>query len=88
MWNLDNNIIEGGGEEIIVKGMASLPETVDNLGNIPLDVEVQITFDMPTADIENQEGSRYSSLIWVLMVLGIGVVTIGIAIKYFPQKRK
>lgn len=88
VWNLDNNIIEGGGEEIIVKGMASLPETVDNLGNIPLDVEVQITFDMPTADIENQEGSRYSSLIWVLMVLGIGVVTIGIAIKYFPQKRK
>lgn len=94
VWNLDNNLIEGDREEIIIKGMAILPERVDNLGNIPLDVDVKIIFDLRSANIENQESSENSSLILVLIVLGVGVITIGIAIKigivikYFSPKRK
>lgn len=87
-WNLDNGIIEDGREEAIVKGMARLPETVDNLGNIPLDVEAKIIFDLPAANIENQEESRNGRLIWLFMVLGIGTLTVVVAIKYFSSETR
>lgn len=91
-WELNHDTWEKALEDaagkqmtLTVSGKAVLPEEVVNLGNIPLDVETQIIFDLTetagrTKPEEPKENGGVMPL-WVCAVLGIGAVAAGVLVK-------